>query len=46
MPIARYKELCPLFQRLVDLSTRFFTAENRDAHAIVDEAEAVLVQFR
>ena len=46
MSIAHYKEMEPLFQRLVDLSTRFFTAENRDAHAIIDEAESVLVQFR
>lgn len=46
MPISQYKEMEPLFQRLVDLSTRFFTAENRDAHAVVDEAEAVLAQFR
>lgn len=46
MSIARYKEMEPLFQRLVDLSTRFFTAENRDAHAIIDEAESVMVRFR
>jgi hypothetical protein len=35
-----------LFLDYVDLSTAFFTADNRSAHKIVDQAEALFAQIR
>jgi hypothetical protein len=46
MPLSLYRERKSIFERYIGVSTQFFTAENRDAHSLVDQADALLAQFR
>ena len=46
MSCALYQERKPLFERYVNVSTAFFTADNHQAHQLVDQADALVAQFR
>jgi hypothetical protein len=45
LPRSLYQERQPLFEHYVDLSTAFFTADNRQAHSLVDQADALIANF-
>jgi hypothetical protein len=46
IPLSLYQERKVLLQRYIDLSTRFFTADNKQAHSLIDQADALLAQLR
>jgi hypothetical protein len=45
IPLKHYQEERTLLQRYIDLSTAFFTADNKSAHELVDRADLLLAQF-